>query len=97
MLHTPKRSNKNFKEISKHLSGFVDNSWGNDEVDSIYREEDEISIYFPNSDKDDFEQEYWSHFCVSHFIPKGKDDWTEVREIFHTIKELVEYIKTISK
>ncbi len=90
MIHTPERSKKNFEEISKYLDGFEDNSWGNDETDSIFRDKGEIAIYLPNSDKDDYEQGEWSHFTVDHDV-----NLKQVRKSFYSIKEVVEYVISI--
>ena len=88
MIHSPITSQKYFEEIQKELKGFHDSSWGNDACDSIHNEKYNLSVYFPNSDKDDFENEEWSFFTVDLDIGLAQK-----RTSLYSIESVIAFIK----
>lgn len=88
MIHSPKKSEKYFEQIQKEIEGFTDSSWGNDACDSIHNEKYDLSVYFPNSDKDDFENEEWSFFVVD--IDSGLK---QKRTSLYSIEDVIRFIK----
>lgn len=88
MIHSPKTSEKYFEEIQKEIEGFTDSSWANDACDSIHNEKYDLSVYFPNSDKDDFENEEWSFFVVD--IDSGLK---QKRTSLYSIESVIRFIK----
>tara|TARA_R100000995_G_C3433592_1_gene99739 strand:+ start:307 stop:759 length:453 start_codon:yes stop_codon:yes gene_type:complete len=92
MIHSPKKSEKYFEQIQKEIEGFTDSSWANDACDSIHNEKYDLSVYFPNSDKDDFENEEWSFFVVD--IDSGLK---QKRTSLYSIESVIRFIKEYQK
>ena len=88
MIHSPKTSEKYFEQIQKEIEGFTDSSWANDACDSIHKEKYDLSVYFPNSDKDNFENEEWSFFVVD--IDSGLK---QKRTSLYSIESVIRFIK----
>lgn len=88
MIHSPTKSEKYFEQIQKEIEGFTDSSWANDACDSIHNEKYDLSVYFPNSDKDDFENEEWSFFVVD--IDSGLK---QKRTSLYSIESVIRFIK----
>ena len=88
-LHTPDLTQKITNTLLDQTGiKFMDNSWGNDEVDSLWDEKNGkiiMTIYLPNSSVDNWEQELFNTFIIY-------DSKEEV--LLHTahIKEVVKYI-----
>lgn len=87
-LHTPKFTEKCLNRINLETGlKFKDASWGNDCTDSIWSEENDITVYVPNSVEQDADNELFNQFTLVMEEDEFRVDYDTIEEVIQKIKE----------
>jgi hypothetical protein len=92
--HTPNKSEKYAQEFWFYIKeDFVDSSWHNDLCDSLWSEDLDISIMFPNSEKSNPEEEEFKNFYVQ--LNVNEINGMPINLSFNSMEEVIEVVRQL--